>query len=246
MPSSPTDKLLKPEVLRRSSLLAGLSDAEIKALAGLMRVQRFGRGEYVLQRGSAPDALMFLLAGTLQVVNYTAAGIEIGLNLLTPGSFFGELSLIDGQPRSASIIAVETAAVAYLPREHALRLIYSHPVVAECMLRHFAAAIRNLTQYRELLAIPRAHQRVCALLSRLSRLGGNPKQENGKIQRLPTQQQMAIMINTSRETVSRTIAELEQLGVLRRQGNSLSIIDPESLDALAQGHPFPPPRRAAK
>ncbi|MFN3884204.1 MAG: cyclic nucleotide-binding domain-containing protein, partial [Rhodocyclaceae bacterium] len=127
------DRLLHPDVLGRISLLAGLDRRELEELATQMQVRRYRKGELVLIKGSASDALMFLLAGSLQAVDYTEDGKEIGLNLFTAGSFFGELSLIDGLPRSATIVAIEDSAVAFLPRRHALVLISGRPAVAEQM-----------------------------------------------------------------------------------------------------------------
>lgn len=241
-PDPPLDRLLNPEVLGRIPLLAGLNRGELERLATLMQVKRYDKGELVLIKGSVSDALMFLLAGSLQAVDYTEDGKEIGLNLFTAGSFFGELALIDGQPRSASIVAIEKSAVAFLPRQHALALIYGKPAVAEEMLKHFARSIRRLTAWRGLLAIPNAQQRLYALLCQLKQ----PLRDGREaIPRLPTQRQIAIMINTSRETVSRAIAILERQGVVEKpQPHMLVIRHPRQLERLAANEEPPAPRGA--
>lgn len=231
--SSPTgERLLKPEVLGRMTLLNALAPEELAGLASQMWVDRFGKGEIVLRKESTSDALMFLLTGRLQVVDYTPDGKEIGLNLFSPGSHFGELALIDGQPRSASIMAIEPASVGYLPRDAALQLIYRNPLIAEQMLKHFAASIRNLTIYRSLLAIPQARQRLYTLLNRLQQA-----ERGGRlvVPGLHTERQIAIMINTSRETVSRVLAALQRQGILRKEKRLLLIVDPAALARLAQG-----------
>jgi CRP/FNR family cyclic AMP-dependent transcriptional regulator len=171
----------------------------------------------------------FLLAGRLQAVDYTEDGKEIGLNLFSPGSFFGELTLIDGLPRSASIMAIEASAVAFLPRREALALVYGKPAVAERMLRHFADCIRRLTVMRGLLAIPDVRQRLCALLRLLKQPMG--KGQEG-VASLPTQRQIAIMINTSRESVSRALASLERQGIIERNRHALVIRQPEELERI--------------
>lgn len=174
---------------------------------------------------------MFLLAGSLQAVDFTEDGKEIGLNLFAPGTFFGELALIDGLPRSASIIAIEDSAVAYLPKQQALALIYGKPAIAEEMLKHFARSIRTLTTMRGLLAIPNAQQRLFALLCRLKK----PLQDGREaITNFPTQKQIAIMINTSRETVSRAIAILERQGVVEKAPHALIVRQPKTLEKLAE------------
>jgi CRP-like cAMP-binding protein len=223
---------LSPEVLRRLPLLASLADGALAGLARQMRLRRFARQDTVVHKGSAGGELMFLLAGQLQVVDCTEDGREIGLNIFTPGAFFGELALIDGHPRSASVVAMSNAVVAYLPRTVALRTVYGNPAVAEHMLKHFAASIRNLSSFRALLAIPNAYQRVCALLCQVKR-GGAGRRE--VIENLPTHQQMAIMINTSRETVTRTLADLVRKGILHKAGRSYGVADPVRLERLANG-----------
>lgn len=237
MDKSPSraDRLLNPEALQRIPLLAGLQHSELETLAAQMYLKRYAKGEFVLMKGSASDALMFLLSGSLQVVDYTEDGKEIGLNLFAAGSFFGELALIDGLPRSASIVALEDSAVAFLPRQPALALIYGKPVVAEQMMKHFARTIRRLTAWRGLLAIPNAQQRLFALLCQMKQ----PLRDGREaIPRLPTQRQIAIMINTSRETVSRAIAILERQGVVeKRQPHILIIKHPRVLEQLAASEP---------
>lgn len=225
---------ISPEVLRRLPLLASLADTELSSLARQMRLRRFGRQDTVVHKGSAGGELLFLLAGQLQVVDCTEDGREIGLNIIAPGAFFGELALIDGQPRSASVVAMGNALVAYLPKAVALRTVYGNPAIAEAMLKHFARSIRNLSNFRALLAIPNAYQRVYALLCQVKRSapGGQEVIEN-----LPTHQQIAIMINTSRETVSRAIAELVQKKVLHKDRRSYLVENPARLEQLANGEP---------
>jgi len=224
------DRLLKPEVLERIALLSGLSREELIELAGQMKVARYAKGESVVVKGSRGDALMFLLAGRLQAVDYTEDGREIGLNLFSPGSFFGELTLIDGLPRSASVMAIEASAVALLPKKEATALIYGKPAIAEKMLRHFANSIRQLTVMRSLLAIPDVRQRLCALLCSLKQPISNGQEG---IARLPSQRQVAIMINTSRETVSRTLALLERQGIIEKTHHVLVVRQPGKLEHLA-------------
>lgn len=230
MQNEEKDRLLKVEVLGRIPLLALLGPERLAEVSSHMWVKRYDKGGSVVTKGSSSDALMFLLSGSLQAVDYTEEGKEVGLNLFLPGSFFGELALIDGLPRSASVIAIEMAAVAFLPREHALGLVYGNPVLAEEMLKHFASSIRRLTELRGLLSIPNTQQRLFSLLCQLKR----PQQDGQEaISNLPTQRQIAIMINTSRETVSRAIAILEREGIVEKRSRILIVKRPRTLEQLA-------------
>ena len=223
-------KAPEPITLQRAPLLAGLTGDQLEKVSGEVRLRSFRRRETVINKGSAGDSLLFLLEGHLQVVDVTEDGRSVGLNLLSPGDFFGEIAVVDGGTRSASVTALTHAKVAFLPRATAL-WVFSHcPPVAERMLQHMAAKIRKESVFRTLLGIHNAFQRVYALLDlfRQTKPGGLEVIDN-----LPAQQDMAIMINTSRETVSRAISSLIEDGVIEKDARRLIIRRPEVLRRLA-------------
>jgi CRP-like cAMP-binding protein len=180
----------------------------------------------VLHKGGQGEHLLFLLSGRLQAVDVSEEGREIGLSIIMPGDYFGDLAIIDGQPRSASVIASEASLVAFLPRTQALDLIYNTPLVAERMLKRMASKIRDASNYRAILGIPNAFQRVFALLNQFARVapGGLVV-----IDKMPSQQEIAIMVNTSRETVSRAIHSLIQKGVVEKDMRRLIVRLPDAL-----------------
>lgn len=224
---------LSQDVLKRIPLLSQASNATMEKLAEVMTVRAFSRRDIVVSKGSRGEAMLFLLFGQLQVVNVTADGREVGLNLLSPGSFFGELAVIDGLPRSASVIAISHSEVAFLPKEQALELFYQEPTVAAKMFAHLAHSIRQLSDIRTLLGVQNAYQRVYALLANLTRVSPGGL---ALIETLPTQQEIAIMINTSRETVSRALNELLTQGIVEKDLSRLIIRQPQRLAEMA-GHP---------
>lgn len=220
--------------LRKFPLFANLPEQELQVTSGLLRLRSFGRREMVCRKEDAGDGFYLLFAGLLQAVDIAEDGREIGLNLIKPGSFFGELSVIDGQPRSAHVIALQPSTVGVIPLASAREVFYKMPATAEAMMKHLAALVRNLSTFRALLAIPNAQQRVYALLQQLSQPmpGGLVV-----IQNMPKQQEIAIMINTSRETVSRAIAHLVTIGVLEKDFRRLIVREPARLRRLAtQAH----------
>lgn len=212
--------------LQKIPLLAGVSAETLTQLAATLQLRSVDRGQHVLHKGSIGDHLLFLLSGRLQAVDMTEDGREIGLSFLTVGDYFGELSIIDGLPRSASVVACETSLIAFLPRTHALALIYNNPLVAERLLKRMASTIRSAANYRTILGIPNAFQRVFALLNQFAKIapGGLVV-----IEKMPTQQEIAIMVNTSRETVSRAIHILIQKGVVEKDMRRLIVRQPEAL-----------------
>lgn len=216
--------------LRKFPLFANVPDSELQAVNGLLRMKNFARREVVCRKEEASDGLYLLFTGSLQAVDIAEDGREIGLNLIKAGSFFGELSVIDGLPRSAHIVALQPSTVGVIPQAAAREVFFKLPATAEAMMRHLTSMVRNLSNFRALLAIPNAQQRVYALLMQLGQQmpGGLVV-----IQNLPKQQEVAIMINTSRETVSRAVAHLCALGILEKDFKRLIVRDPQRLRRLA-------------
>lgn len=227
--------------LRKFPLFANLPEEELQVTSRLMRVRNIGRREIVCRKEEVADGLYLLDSGLLQAVDIAEDGREVGLNLIRPGAFFGELSVIDGLPRSAHIIALQPSVVGVIPQAAAREIFYKLPATAEAMMRHLTELVRSLSSYRALLAIPNAQQRVYALLQQLGqRMPGGLT----VIQNLPKQQEVAIMINTSRETVSRAVAHLVALGVLEKDYRRLIVRDPQQLRTLALKHVASVPLRS--
>lgn len=216
--------------LRSFPIFAPLTDAQLASVAQLVRLRKLNRGDVACRKDDAADGLYLLASGRLQVFEITEDGREVGLNLIQPGSFFGELSVIDDLPRSAHIVAIEPSVIGLLPQAAARSLFYQVPEMAEAMMKHLTGMIRAMSRHRVLLGIPNAFQRVFTLLLHMSSPvpGGLVV-----VQDVPKQQQIAIMLNTSRETVSRAIAELIQAGVVEKDLRRLIVRKPEMLQQWA-------------
>ncbi len=217
------------EIASRIPRLAGLDPDTLEKVSALMIARAYLPQDMVLRKGNSADHLGFLLRGTLQVVDLSEDGREIGIHIIHPGAYFGELSVIDGLPRSASVIAMKQSEVAFLPQTQARALIYNRPLVAERMLVHFAQALRASSHQRTLLSIPNAFQRVFAQLQLFVR-----ETPDGKVIELPKQHEVAIMVNTSRETVSRALHLLIKMNVLEKKGQTLLVHLPEQLKNAAE------------
>lgn len=217
--------------LRKIPLLANLTEEEMARVKADLRIRQYARRDIVLQKGGAGDSLLFLLSGQLQVIDITEDGRAIGLRILTPGDFFGEIAVINGSSRSASVVALSPVLVALLPRPTALHLFSHSPSVANQMLRHLAQKIQRDSEFRALLSIHNTAKRIYSFLSLLK----EKKPDNQEVvENLPTHQDIANMINTSRETVTRTILALANQGIVKKDTHRLIIINPDALQKLAQ------------
>jgi CRP-like cAMP-binding protein len=217
--------------LRKIPLLAELTDEEMARVKGDLRIRHYAKREVVLQKGGAGDSLLFLLQGQLQVIDITEDGRAIGLRMLAPGDFFGEIAVINDSIRSASVVALTPVLVALLPRATALHLFSHSPSVANQMLRFLANKVQRDSEFRALLSIHNTAKRIYSFLELLKEKKDDDQEV---VENLPTHQDIANMINTSRETVTRTLLTLVQQGIIKKGTHKLIIINPEALQKLAQ------------
>jgi CRP-like cAMP-binding protein len=223
--------------LQAFDLLRGLPADRLAAAGERMTEHSFARRAVVLKKGEPSSALGFLIEGRLQAVDFTVDGREVGLYFVEPGDYFGELSVIDGEASSEFIISVARSRVAFLPRELARSLMFAIPTISERVATRLARRLRAVSSQRRVLGLASPFQRLCAqLLQLLESSGGGQITINSP----PTHQEIAIMINASRETVTRAFQLLQSQRVLRREGNSLKVDDPEMLRSIAEGKREPP------
>lgn len=216
--------------LRNIPLFRDLSEHDMQLIKTNFRVKLFNKREVVLQKGGLGDNLLFLLSGQLQVVDVTEDGRAVGLRILKEGDFFGEIALINGSTRSASVVALSNVLVAFLPAPISMQLFTNSPSVANKMLRHLAEKIQRDSEFRALLSINNTSRRIYAFIDLFKvTVPGNLE----VIENLPTHQDIAMMINTSRETVTRALLYLVQQGIVEKDLHRLIIRKPQELKALA-------------
>lgn len=215
-----------PLQVRLLPLFRDLDDASFTTLSNSCLYKNLSRGDSVCNKGDASNGLFVLIRGELQVFEVSRDGQEVGLNLLKGPIVFGELGVIDGAPRSADIAALTAAEVALVPKAVLMQAFCQSPAAALAMFRHLTGIVRRLTQHQSVLALPSATQRVCAMLVELS-LRHSP--QGALAFDLPKQRDLASMVNTTRETVSRTLGLLVEQGVVERSKGRLVVRRPDVL-----------------
>lgn len=221
-------------VLQDLSLLSGLPHVTIAHLAQHAVDRSFAKREVVLQKGNLPSALCFLLEGRLQGVDFTMDNREVGLYFITPGDYFGEVAVVDGLTQPEYVTAVARSRVVFISRELIKPILFASPKVAESLCTRLANRLRSVSAQRRILGLSNPLQRVCAQLEQLYSTG-HPISAPLRVLNAPTHQELAIMINASRETVTRVFQLLQSRGVVERDGNDLLIQDPDFIDQVASG-----------
>jgi CRP/FNR family transcriptional regulator/CRP/FNR family cyclic AMP-dependent transcriptional regulator len=227
------------ELLKGVELFSELSDDQLKLLANLVEVQNFNRDETVVLEGDdSVQALYLIASGSVQVYMTGVDGRETILSFLERGDFFGEMSLIDGEPRSASVRTVTDSQMLIIYREGFLSLIKQYPELAMSLLSEMSKRLRKANKQIGSLSTMSVSGRVAGtLLNLMEERGVRIHTDNGKmvtvIHNRPTQQQLADMSGTTRETVSRISSLLVKAGAIAITGKDIVIFDEESLQEKA-------------
>lgn len=225
-----------PDVSRRLgdfSLLEELGEAEKRSLEQRCHKRTYSRNETILDKGSQSREVFFVLRGSVSVITFSPAGREVTLAAVKAGDFFGELAAIDGQPRSASITAIEKTEIAIMPPDIFLELMRSHPGIAFNLMQRLARMIRASGVRILELSTLQAAQRVYAELLRMAQ-PDVAVPGLWVVRPLPPMHEIASMTSTTRETVNRAISQLYDGGILKRKGRNLYIMDRAKLEEIVQ------------
>ncbi len=228
--------VVTPELLNFFPLLKTLPPASLAQLAQQSTLQKFARRAVVLNAGVNEDHVSFLFEGRLQGVDFTVDGREVGLYFVEPGDFCGELSLFDYGPQPEFIIVLASAVVVCVPIESLRDLMLTSPLMVKQLGERLAKRLRQMTYQRSLLGMPNISQRVCCQLWLLVSESDKVALTNAIIKSPPTHMEIAIMLNLSRETVTRVFQALQSCDIVRRDGAAqLHIANLQTLKELAEG-----------
>lgn len=212
-------------------LLKGVSPDALKRIEQRCLWKYHAKGAIVLNQDDDSHEVLFVRCGRVRVVQFTSTGREIGFAEITSGGHVGEMAAIDGGPRSASVIAVTDTVTASLPAQDFIQLLRDTPSLALNLLKAMARAIRGTNvRVHDLRSLTAAGRIVHELL----RLAGRGRTTGNlgriKLQPAPTQSEIAASAGTTRETVARTLGELEKRKLVARGSRSLELINIEGLE----------------
>ena len=213
----------KVEHLRKVPIFSDLSDSDLKKISEKMISRLYENGKMILLEQSQGETFFIIISGVVKVTRLSDDGREVILAILGESDFFGEMSLLDGEGRSANIVANEQSEVVTLSRSDFLDCLQKYPKIAIALLEELAVRLRKSDQHIESLSLSDSEQRIGVTLIRLAEELGTIKQGDVNIKNLPYQQDIANMAGTSRETVSRTLKLLETKNLLKRDGRNLTI-----------------------
>lgn len=224
------------QLMKSFELFQGLNEPELQTLAQSAQVQRFARRAIILTARKKENRVCFLFEGRLQGVDFTIDGREVGIYFVNQGDFCGELCVFDDGAQPEHVIALNSSVVVFVPTIHLKDIANRNPKIMSRLGSKLASRVRQMTVQRSLLGLPNIPQRVCSQLWMLIKVPNSNQRANIEIKNAPTHMEIAIMLNVSRETVTRVFQQLQKQKIVARDGpNKLIIKAPDEFEKIAEG-----------
>jgi len=216
-------------VLTQVPLFAGFAAEELEPLVACLRRRRYARGETVFLQGDPGTSLCLIETGRVKLGFTSPEGREVLLDLLGPGDVFGELALLDGEPRSADAVAVEPTHLVLLRREEFVRFLEERPRLAVQLLAVLSRRLRRDAQLVQDAAFLDVPARLARILLRMAEAEGEAAEEGLVIRARLTQTNLAGLVGTTRETLNKWLGFYETQGLIRWDKGQITVRRPEAL-----------------
>lgn len=214
---------------KRGSLFSNLTEEELSQLAQIVRERKFDRNQVIFYEGDLGGSLYVIVSGTVKIVIMADDGREHILGLLDEGNFFGEISLIDGEPRSATAIALDKVNVVMISRDDFVRLLRENPEMSLKIMKTLCDRLRRTDKHVETLAFLSAPGRVAQVILNWAEKEAPGEDKNVHIPHKMTRQEFASIAGTSRETLTRVLMDFQDDGLIKLEKNSILLNDRKHL-----------------
>lgn len=215
--------MIDREQLQAIPIFVGLDDGELSKMLQVASRHKFKKDTVVFFEEEAGESFFVIERGRVKVSRLSNAGKEIILAILRQHDFFGEMSVLDNAPRSATVIALEDTELVKIRRSDFMKVLNHHPEIAIKMLSTFSERLRKANEKIGNLALLDVYGRVARVLLDLAKEQGTTRSDGLVSLRRPTHQEIANTIGTSRETVSRTLSDLQRRGYIDIAGKMILI-----------------------
>jgi len=217
------------DLLQRVPLLAALTDSDREALARSASRRRYRRGDIIFQKDDPGHSLFIVARGSVRIYVPSTQGADLTLAVLGPGHFFGDLSLLDGRPRSASAAALGDTNVVILERSDFVAVIRTRPAAVMSVLAVVVRRLRDTDEMASDLAFLDVGGRLAKKLLELAATNGVKRQDGVLLDMPITQEELANMIGVTRESVNRNLSLFRRIGLVAKEGRRFVLRDPAGL-----------------
>jgi CRP/FNR family transcriptional regulator len=220
---------MRTDFLQRVPLFATLNDTEFKNLEAIFRIRAYQKNQVVFLEEEAGTYMYIVLAGKVKVTKSTPGGKESILTIHRQGDFFGEMSLLDGKSSPATVSAMEDCKIAAISAADFNRHLMTNEKVVRQIIKVLCARLRHVWAQIQSLSYSTAEARIRGGIRQLSMKHGVADARGIIIDLKITHQEIAEMVGTSRETVTRTLARLQKDGIIQIEGRRIILLDPHKL-----------------
>jgi CRP/FNR family transcriptional regulator/CRP/FNR family cyclic AMP-dependent transcriptional regulator len=217
------------DFLKKVPLFAELSDEDLAQLASAVREHHYRKNATIVHVDDPGNAMFIIKSGLVKVTIEDEAGREMILRMLYSTDFFGEMALIDGLPRSATVTAQEASDVLIIYREHFVGIIENSPKILLNMAAVLSRRLRATDELIRSLAFFDVYGKVARVLLTLATEKGRDTEHGTVIDLRLTQQELAELAGMSRETMTRTLRAFQQAGVVRIDSGVITILSVDML-----------------
>ena len=214
------------ELLRTVPIFSELSDDDISSLGRLAIRKHYAKDNVVFFENEEGDFFFMILDGRIKVTILGDDGREVILSLLGPGDFFGEMALLDNEPRSATAIAVEDSELLSLHRTDFQSVLTDNRTITAGLIKVLSGRLRRANHQISTLALLDVYGRVARVIVDMAREEGRRLKDGRIAFRRATHQEIANRIGTTRETVTRMLKDLERQGLIHVEGKEL-VVQPD-------------------
>lgn len=212
-------------LLKTVPLFSGLADRDLSRISDLMVTKKYRKNNLIFFEDDLGQNLFIIKHGRVKISRIDEKGDEVIFAIMGEGEFFGELSIIDGLTRSATVTSIDDVELLVLRRGDFLDMLQKFPQISITLLKELAIRIRKSDTQIKSLSLKDARGRVATTLIRLAEDIGVMHDGKVIIKKLPLQKDLANISGTSRETISRVIKKLEQEGYFEKRGNTVTFKD---------------------
>ena len=217
---------------KNSPIFSSLNELDRIQLEKKSIIKIFERGDTIIERDDDSNSVYFLISGTVHVLDYSKSHRAVTYASLKDGEMFGEMSAIDGLPRSAWVCAISTCKVISLSGNEFINLLKNNADISFKILQKLSSRLRMSDEKLTDVSLYGTEQRVCLELIRMTKLDTKTKNIY-QIKQMPTQGNFANIIGSTRETVSRILAKLRDEKIIIKTESGFVVPDKKQLEKRA-------------
>ena len=226
----------KVGLLSEVALFAGLSEADMQAIGHATTMTHCVRGQQILSPDDPPDRIHIVKKGRVRVYRMTPDGKQLTLDIFEKGTILGDMEML-GQDRipEAYAEAIDEGVICTITPDELRKLVERYPTIGVNVIRHLSRRLRAAERELEAMAYQRVDQRLARKLIDLGQRFGVKTERGTLIEARLTQQELAEMIGTTRETLAHTLGDFRRRGLLDTERHQVLIRDAERLAEIAEG-----------